>query len=186
MINVIENLEHPKSISDIINDLNELILTLHVRNNDIIDEVETVTPEHIKTETNMNAETVTKAEPVKNQIKAETMTKIKTDTKTKAEPVKKQMKAETVTKTKAEPVQKNQTSSKAPAPGRGKIECKCGLMVCNASMTRHEKGTKHKEAMAKKEKTEMKQAEGQSLGVNDMDLVDIETYMNVMLPHLYK
>ena len=29
-------------------------------------------------------------------------------------------------------------------------------------------------------------AEGQSLGVNDMDLVDIETYMNVMLPHLYK
>ena len=40
--------------------------------------------------------------------------------------------------------------------------------------------------MAKKEKTEMKQAEGQALGVSDMDLVDIETYMPVMLPRLYK
>ena len=40
--------------------------------------------------------------------------------------------------------------------------------------------------MTKKEKTELKQAEGQTLGVNDMDLVDIETYMKVMLPHLYK
>ena len=91
--------------------------------------------------------------------------KAETVTKTKAEPVQKQIKAETVSKTKAEPVQKNQTSTKAPAPGRGKIECQCGLMTCNASMTRHKKGTKHKEAMAKKEKTEMKQAEGQSLGV---------------------
>ena len=53
-------------------------------------------------------------------------------------------------------------------------------------MSRHEKGAKHKEAMAKKEKTEMKQAEGQALGVSDMDLVDIETYMPVMLPRLYK
>ena len=77
---------------------------------------------------------MTKAEPVQKQIKAETVTpvQIKTETKmkaetvTKAEPVKKQMKAETVTKTKAEPVQKNQTSSKTPVPGRGKIECKCG------------------------------------------------------------
>ena len=75
MINVIENLEHPKSISDIINDLNELILTLNVRNNDIIDEVETVTPEHNKTETNMNAETVTF-----EQIKTETKTKAGTVT----------------------------------------------------------------------------------------------------------
>ena len=134
MINVIENLEHPKSISDIINDLNELILTLNVRNNDIIDEVETVTPEHIKTETNMNAETVT-FEQIKTETKtkAETVThvQIMTEPKLKAEPVKKQIKAETVTKTKAEtvtktkaePVQKNQTSSKTPAPGRGKIEC---------------------------------------------------------------
>ena len=39
--------------------------------------------------------------------------------------------------------------------------------------------------MAKKEKTEMKQAEGQTLGLSDMDLVDIETYMKVMLPRLY-
>jgi hypothetical protein len=59
-------------------------------------------------------------------------------------------------------------------------------MICNAAMSRHEKGTKHKEAMAKKEKTELKQEEGQTLGVNDMDLVDIDTYMKVMLPHLYK
>jgi hypothetical protein len=72
------------------------------------------------------------------------------------------------------------------APGRGKVECQCGLMICGAAMSRHEKGTKHKEAMTKKEKTELKQAEGQTLGVNDMDLVDIETYMKVMLPHLYK
>jgi hypothetical protein len=53
-------------------------------------------------------------------------------------------------------------------------------------MSRHEKGAKHKEAMTKKEKTEMKQAEGQALGVSDMDLVDIDTYMKVMLPRLYK
>ena len=90
MINVIENLEHPKSISDIINDLNELILTLNVRNNDIIDEAETVTPEHIKTETNMIAETVT-PEQIKTETKtkAETVTseQIKTETKTKAETV---------------------------------------------------------------------------------------------------
>jgi hypothetical protein len=36
--------------------------------------------------------------------------------------------------------------------------------------------------MAKKEKTEMKQAEGQTLGVNDMDLADIETYMKSNAP----
>jgi len=78
------------------------------------------------------------------------------------------------------------TSTKTPAPGRGKVECRCGLMVCNAAMSRHEKGAKHKEAMTKKEKTEMKQAEGQALGVSDMDLVDIDTYMKVMLPRLYK
>jgi hypothetical protein len=89
-----------------------------------------------------------------------------------SKPVQKQAKAKTVTK--------------APAPGREKVECRCGLMVCSAAMSRHEKGAKHKEAMTKKEKTEMKQAEGQALGVSDMDLVDIDTYMKVMLPRLYK
>ena len=78
------------------------------------------------------------------------------------------------------------TATKTPAPGREKVECRCGLMVCNAAMSRHEKGAKHKEAMTKKEKTEMKQAEGEPLGVSDMDLVDIETYMKEMLPRLYK
>ncbi len=53
-------------------------------------------------------------------------------------------------------------------------------------MSRHGKGTKHKEAMAKKENTELKQEEGLTLEVNDMDLVEIDTYMNVMLPYLYK
>ncbi len=81
---------------------------------------------------------------------------------------------------------KTVTKAPAPAPGRGKVECRCGLMVCNAAMSRHEKGTKHNEAMAKKEKTEMKQAEGQKLGMSDMDLVDMETYMKVMFPCLYK
>jgi hypothetical protein len=89
-----------------------------------------------------------------------------------SKPVQKQAKAKTVTK--------------APAPGRGKVECRCGLMICTAAMSRHEKGAKHKEAMAKKQKTEMKQAEGQALGMSDMDLVDIDTYMKVMLPRLYK
>ena len=74
-----------------------------------------------------------------------------------SKPAQKQAKAKTVTK------------APAPAPGRGKVECRCGLMICNAAMSRHEKGAKHKEAMAKKEKTEMKQAEGQALGVSDMD-----------------
>jgi hypothetical protein len=143
MTNVIKNLEQSKSVCDIIDDLNELILTLRVRNHDM-------EPEPVK------AVTVT---PVQ----------VKTDTKPVPRP---------------EPVQKNQT--KAPTPGREKIECQCGLMVCNAAISRHEKGTKHKEAMAKKEKTEMKQAEGQTLGVNDMDLADIDTYMKVMLPYLYK
>ena len=100
MINVIENLEHSKSISDIINDLNELILTLNVCNNDIIDEVATVTPEQIKTET----KTVT---PEHIKTKAETVTpvQIKTETKTKAETVT-PVQIKTETKTKAKPVQK--------------------------------------------------------------------------------
>ena len=87
-------------------------------------------------------------------------------------------------KTVTKAVNKNQT--RIPAPGRSMIECQCGLMICNAAMARHEKGTKHKEAMTKKEKTELKQAEGLTLGVNDMDLVDIDIYMKVMLPYLYK
>jgi hypothetical protein len=155
MTNVIKNLEQSKSVCEIIDDLNELILTLRGRNHDMEPEpvkAVTVTPVQIMTETKP------KAEPVQKQ--------------TKTEPVQKQTKAKTVTK--------------APAPGRGKVECRCGLMVCSAAMSRHEKGAKHKEAMTKKEKTEMKQAEGQALGVSDMDLVDIDTYMKVMLPRLYK
>ena len=173
MTNVIKNLEQSKRVCDIIDDLNELILTLRGRNHDIMNEVITVTPVQIMTETKPKAESVTKAEPVQKQTKAEPVQK-----QTKAEPVQKQ--------TKAEPVQKKLTSTKAPAPGREKVECRCGLMVCNAAISRHEKGTKHKEAMAKKEKTEMKQAEGQALGMSDMDLADIETYMKIMLPCLYK
>jgi hypothetical protein len=78
----------------------------------------------------------------------------------------------TETKTKSKTVMK----APPPPPGRGKGECRCGLMVCNAAMSRHEKGAKHKEAMAKKEKKEMKQTECQILGVSDMGLVDIDTY----------
>ena len=175
MTNVIKNLEQCKSISDIINDLNELMLTLRARNHNIIDEPEQV--EH---------------EP-KQEIKAEQVEHVpKQETKAEqVEHVHKQTKTEHKTVTKAEPVQKKEKAgqvkkkTKAPTPGRGKIECRCGLMICNAAMSRHEKGSKHKEAMAKKEKTEMKQAEGQTLGLSDMDLVDIETYMKVMLPRLY-
>jgi len=151
MTNVINNLEQSKSFSDIIDDLNKLILSLGGCNHDIITEVVSVPPVQIKTEKK------TKAEPTVTPVQ------IKTEKKTKAEP-------KTVTK----------------APGREKVECRCGLMVCNAAMSRHEKGAKHKEAMTKKEKTEMKQAEGEPLGVSDMDLVDIETYMKEMLPRLYK
>ena len=171
MTYVIKNLEQSKSIRDIIDDLNKLILTLRGRNHDITDE-----PESVK------MVTVTVATPV--QIKTDTVTKAETKDKTmtKAEPVQKQTKAETKDKT----VTKKKTDSDAKALGRVKVECRCGLMICSAAMSRHEKGTKHNEAMTKKEKTELKQAEGQTLGVNDMDLVDIETYMKVMLPHLYK
>ena len=160
MTNVIKNLEQSKSICDIINDLNELILTLGGHNHDIIDEPEHETkPEQVK------------HVPELNKVVTVTPVQIKTETKAKAEPV-----------PKAEQAHKK---TKAPAPGRGKVECRCGLMVCNAAMSRHEKGAKHKEAMTKKEKTEMKQAEGQALGMSDMDLVDIDTYMKVMLPRLY-
>ena len=173
MTNVIKNLEQSKRVCDIIDDLNELILTLRVRNHDMEPEpvkAVTVTPVQIKTETKP-------AEPVQKQTKAETKNTV-TVTAAAGPP------RPAVPGPRPEPVQKNQT--KAPTPGREKVECQCGLMVCNASISRHEKGTKHKEAMAKKEKTEMKQAEGQTLGVNDMDLADIDTYMKVMLPYLYK
>ena len=181
MTNVIKNLEQSKRICDVIDDLNELILTLRGRNHDMEPEpvkAVTMTPVQIMTETKQ------KAEPVQKQTKAEknTVTVMKPAAQPvaaqpaavvpPAKPVKKQAKAKTVTK--------------APAPGREKVECRCGLMVCNAAMSRHEKGAKHKEAMTKKEKTEMKQAEGQALGMSDMDLVDIDTYMKVMLPRLYK
>jgi hypothetical protein len=150
----------------------------------------TVTPVQVKTETKP-AEPVqkqTKAEPVQKQTKAETNNTV-TVMKPAAQPVAAQPAAVVPP---AKPVKKLakeeqvKTSTKTPAPGRGKVECRCGLMVCSAAMSRHEKGAKHKEAMTKKEKTEMKQAEGQALGVSDMDLVDIETYMKVMLPRLYK
>ncbi len=162
MTNVIKNLEQSKRICDIIDDLNELILTLRGRKHD--------EPEHVKTMTMIKKVPVS----LPRAPAATGSPRPAAGTPSESKPVQKQTKAKTVTK------------APAPAPGRVKVECRCGLMVCNAAMSRHEKGAKHKEAMAKKEKTEMKQAEGQTLGVNDMDLVDIETYMKVMLPHLYK
>ena len=75
MTNVIKNLEQSQSVCGIIDDLNELILTLRGRNHDIMNEVITVTPVQIKTETKPKAEPVqkqTKAEPVQKQTKAET------------------------------------------------------------------------------------------------------------------
>jgi hypothetical protein len=200
MTNVIKNLEQSKRICDIIDDLNKLILTLGGRKHDEPTEtkpeqehvsIKAVTVTHVHTETKDT--TVTH---VHTETKDKTVTHVHTETKDKtvmaprpptgpptgpaagppseSKPVQKQAKAKTVTK------------APAPAPGRGKVECRCGLMICNAAMSRHEKGAKHKEAMAKKQKTEMKQAEGQALGMSDMDLVDIETYMTVMLPRLYK
>ena len=183
MTNVIKNLEQPKRICDIIDDLNKLILTLGGCNHDIIDQPKhetkteqdkapTVPPVQIKTET--KDKTVTP-----EQVKAVSLTKPRPATA----PIPRAPVAGSPSESK--PVQK-QTKAKTPAPGRGKVECRCGLMVCNVAMSRHEKGAKHKEAMTKKEKTELKQAEGQELGVSDMDLADIETYMKVMLPRLYK
>ncbi len=166
----IKNLEQSKCICDIIDDLNKLILTLGGRKQDETkpEQVEHVPVEHGK------AVTVT---PVQTKTGTMTVTKHHPAAPAAGQPseskaVQKQAKAKTVTK--------------APAPGRGKVECRCGLMACNAAMARHEKGAKHKEAIAKKEKTEKKQAEGQALGMGDMDLVDIDTYMTVMLPRLYK
>ena len=74
MTNVIKNLEQSKRVCDIIDDLNELILTLRGRNHDIMNEAITMTPVHIKIETQAKAEPVqnqTKAEPVQKQTKAE-------------------------------------------------------------------------------------------------------------------
>ena len=61
MTNVIKNLEQSKSVCDIIDDLNELILTLRGRNHDIMNEVITMTPVHIKIETQAKAEPVQQA-----------------------------------------------------------------------------------------------------------------------------
>jgi len=163
--------------------LNKLVLTLGGCNHDIIDQ-----PKHeTKTEQD-KAPTVTPVQ-IKTETKDETVTPVQIKTETKDETV---MKPVSQPEAVVPPVQKLakvkqvKTATKTPSPGRGKVECRCGLMVCNASMSRHEKGAKHKEAMTKKEKTELKQAEGQALGVSDMDLADIETYMKVMLPRLYK
>jgi hypothetical protein len=168
MTNVIKNLEQSKCICDIIDDLNKLILTLGGRNH----------PEQV--------------EHVPEPDKATTVTPVQTNDKTVMKPAAQPAAAQPAAAgqpSESKPVQKQakaKTVTKAPVPGRGKVECRCGLMVCSAAMSRHEKGAKHKEAMTKKEKTEMKQAEGQALGMSDMDLVDIETYMTVMLPRLYK
>ena len=176
MTNVIKNLEQSKRICDIIDDLNELILTLGGRKHD------ETKPERLHSQAYAS-------EQVEHVIHVHTETKDKTVMKPAAQPVAAQPAAVVPP---AKPVKKLakseqvKTTTKTPAPGRGKVECRCGLMVCSAAMSRHEKGAKHKEAMTKKEKTEMKQAEGQALGVSDMDLVDIDTYMKVMLPRLYK
>ena len=121
--------------------------------------------------------TKTKPEPVQADTKG---------TKTKAEPVQADthLQIKTVTKTKAETKTKASAPAPAPVTPRSKIECECGLMmICNAAMTRHVQGAQQKQAIAKKEK---QQAQGQTLGVNDMDLVDIDTYISIMLPRLYK
>ena len=144
MTNVIKNLEQSKRICDIIDDLNELILTLGGRNH--LEQVEhvpeqdkaaTVTPVQTNDKTVMKpaAQSAAVAPPRPVACPA-------AGQPSESKPVQKQAKAKTVTKT--------------PAPGRGKVECRCGLMVCSAAMSRHEKGAKHKEAMTKKEKTEMK------------------------------
>ena len=177
MTNVIKNLEQSKRICDIIDDLNKLILTLGGRTYDEPEQVKTETkPEHLHSQAYASEQV--KHVPELNKVVTVTPVQIKTEAK--AEPVQKQTKDKTVTKKKTD------SDAKAPAPGRGKVECRCGLMICSAAMSRHEKGTKHNEAMAKKEKTKMKQAEGQTLSVNDMDLVDIDTYMKEMLPYLCK
>jgi hypothetical protein len=141
MTNVIKNLEHSKSIGDIIDDLNELILTLGGRNHPEQvehvpeqDKAPTVTPVQTKTETNDKTVTVTKPRPA-------------TGSPHPRAPV-------VGPPSESEPKQTKATNLKVP--GREKVECRCGLMVCNAAMSRHEKGAKHKEAMTKKEKTEMK------------------------------
>ena len=72
MTNVIKNLEQSKSVCEIIDDLNELILTLRGRNHDMEPEpvkAVTVTPVQIMTETKP------KAEPVQKQTKAEPVQK---------------------------------------------------------------------------------------------------------------
>jgi len=168
MTNVIKNLEQSKRICDIIDDLNELILTLGGRKHD---ETKPEQVEHVPDK----AKDKTVMKPAAQPVAAQPVAAQPAAVVPPAKPVKKLAKTEQV-----------KTTTKTPAPGRGKVECRCGLMVCNAAMSRHEKGAKHKEAMTKKEKTEMKQAEGQALGVSDMDLVDIDTYMKVMLPRLYK
>jgi hypothetical protein len=228
MTNAIKNLEQSKSIRDIIDDLNKLILTLGGRKHDIIGPVKAVSVTHVVTN-DVTVIMTTKVVPVSPfsspmtgppgspVVGSESPRSLVADPPgflaagppgspvvgsesprslvagpprapaatgpptgpaagppSESKPVQKQAKAKTVTK------------APAPAPGRGKVECRCGLMICNAAMSRHEKGAKHKEAMAKKQKTEMKQAEGQALGMSDMDLVDIDTYMKVMLPRLYK
>ena len=111
MTNAIKNLEQSKSISNIIDDLDELIFTLSGRNHARID-----VHEPDKADISVHGKTVIKAdESVKwGQIKTETviMTKAETKgTKAKAEPVPKQAKTKDKAVPKAEP--------KAPAPAPG-------------------------------------------------------------------
>ena len=243
MTNVIKNLEQSKRICDIIDDLNELILTLRGCKHDTTGEpvnVVTVTPVHIKMTVETTV-TITKEVPVLSPLCSQGTgppgspvvgRPSESPRPAAAGPLSESPRSVAAPRAAAgpsprptagppcslvvgslsesprsvaapraaagppagppsesKPIQKQtkaKTVTKAPTPGRGKVECRCGLMICNAAMSRHEKGAKHKEAMAKKQKTEMKQAEGQALGVSDMDLVDIDTYMKVMLPRLYK
>ena len=133
MTNVIKNLEQSKRICDIIDDLNELILTLG-GNHDITDEPEKVkhVPEPVKAVSVIHVHTETKDKTVMKPAAQPTAAQ-PAAVVPPAKPVKKLARAEQL-----------KTSTKTPAPGRGKIECRCGLMVCNAAMSRHEKGAKHK------------------------------------------
>ena len=121
MTNVIKNLEQSKRICDIIDDLNKLILTLGGRKHD--------EPEYVKTET----------KPEHVPVKAVTVTHVHTETKDKtvmkpaAQPATAQPAAGPPSESK--PVQKQakaKTVTKAPAPGRGKVECRCGLTPADA------------------------------------------------------
>ena len=169
MTNFIENLNKLKTIIDIVEDLDSLLMNLRMR-----------------------LEACNQEAPEEQKSSVDEKQVIQTDDLLKTDEIKKVNRVVNVQcdRPKVAPPPAIKSSSepllKVVKPGvtKQKEECECGIMVCKSAMSKHIKGVKHSDALREKNRVEEKQALGEELLKSDMDSANITAYMNYMLPVL--